>query len=377
MRRLSRSRGFPSRRGAGLTGRGETRNPALGTVTPAQSGVQSAAPGCWIPTCAGMTCVAFRHRRLGSRGIGRAILAGLLLLASCRRTAPPQSPPSASATNAAPSRIVTIAPNADEILAALGVADRIVGVSRFTFFPAELADRPRVGGLYDPDLERILALRPDLIILRGRNEQVEQLCARHAIRLYHDPTETLADLFKTVEDVGRLVDRDEEARQCVERLRGELDSLRLEAQRRLGAAPRPRVLLTTARNPAGLKDILTSARGTIHDELITLAGGQNLFGDIDIHYPQVSLEDIVARGPDVIIELMPEVRLTQELERQIAAQWRDAGPIPACAAGRVHILGDEPRYAGSLVPSPRMVELARVFLDLIHPPTSTDPEPQP
>lgn len=298
-------------------------------------------------------------------------------MASCRRAAPPNPPPSASATDAVPSRIVTIAPNADEILAALGVADRIVGVSRFTFFPAELADRPRVGGLYDPDLERIIALRPDLIILRGRNEQVEQLCARHAIRLYHDPTETLADLFKTVEDVGRLVGRDEEARQCVEGLRGGLDSLRLEAQRRLGAAPRPRVLLTTARNPAGLKDILTSARGTIHDELITLAGGQNLFGDIDIQYPQVSLEDIVARAPDVIIELMPEVHVTRELGRQMAEQWRETGPIPACTTGRVHILGDEPRYAGSLIPSPRVVELARVFLDLIHPPTSTDSAPRP
>ncbi|MCC7292283.1 MAG: ABC transporter substrate-binding protein [Phycisphaerales bacterium] len=309
------------------------------------------------------------------------ILVVLWLSAGCRPTAPPSSPPSSSssafAAEAPPARIVTLAPDADEILCLLGTADRIVGVSRFTSFPDELADRPRVGGLYDPDLERILALRPDLIILRGRNAQVEQLCAQHAIRLYHDPTESLADLFKTVEDIGRLVGRDESARSCVERLRGELDSLRLEAQRRLGAAPRPRVLLTTARNPSGLKDILTSARGTIHDELITLAGGQNLFGDIDIPYPQVSLEDIVARAPDVIIELMPEIHVTQELGRVMVEQWREAGPIPACATGRVHILGDEPRYAGSLVPSPRMVELARVFLDLIHPPLATESAPRP
>lgn len=312
-----------------------------------------------------------------ARGVGRAMLAGLLLSAGCRPTAPSSAPSSSPSPSAAPpSRIVTIAPNADEILCLLGAAERIVGVSRFTLFPAELADRPRVGGLYDPDLERILALRPDLIILRGHNEQIEQLCARHAIRLYHDPTETLADLFKTVEDIGRLVGREAEARQCVERLRGELDSLRLEAQRRLGASTRPSVLLTTARNPAGLKDILTSARGTIHDELITLAGGQNLFGDIDIQYPQVSLEDIVANAPDVIIELMPEVHVTQELGRQLADQWREAGPIPACTTGRIHVLGDEPRYAGSLVPSPRMVELARVFLDLIHPVKRTDLAPQ-
>ena len=115
------------------------------------------------------------------------------------------------------------------------------------------------------------------------------------------------------------------------------------------------------RGPDRLANISTVGKGSYLHELIELAGGKNVFGDLDVAYPQVSLEEIVARRPEVIIEVSPGGRPAGG-HVQLTTQWHPLQQIPAVRNGRVHVLTED--YA--LIPSPRLVLLAEKLLSLLY-----------
>lgn len=275
--------------------------------------------------------------------------------------------PSATATERSDKptqRIITIAPNAAEILHELGIGDRVVGVSRFCVYPPEFKDRPRVGGLLDPDLEKIVSLRPDLVILRGRCEAVESLCRQRNIDLYFDRTETLGDVVTCIEDLGKRTGRTAEADGLIKRFNDRLEAIRTRPKNQ----PRPRVLMTAARSTDRLGDLLTTGPGTFLDDLITAAGGTNVFHDLDMPWPQVSMESVIVERPDVIVEMMPEVELTDELRSQLLEQWKQFPSLPAVRANRIHFITDD----NALIPSPRCLDVLDKLSRLLHPEASRD-----
>ena len=293
--------------------------------------------------------------------IPRAVFAVVMAAGLFARAESVESPPK----NDCPQRIITIAPNSAEIICALGAGDRIVGVSKFCVFPPELRDRPRVGGLFDPDLEKIIALQPDLLVLRGKNESVEHLGDRLGVPIYRDRTEMLGDVEICIMELGRRLGRTAQARGLVKEFRRRLRAVRGRTQGR----PKPRVLLSVSRQPGRLADILTTGKGTFLAEMLDLAGGVNVFGHLDMAYPQVSREAIVVQRPEVIIELLPELELDAALQRQMLNQWKALGPIPAVANERVYFLTDD----HALIPSPRYVEIIEEVSRLLHPEAEVGP----
>lgn len=275
------------------------------------------------------------------------------------------APTAAGSEPGFPARIVTIAPNAAEILCALGVCDRIVGVDKFCVHPPELLDRPRVGGLFDPDLERIIALRPDLVIVRGRSDAVEKLCADRGINFYRDRTERLGDIETTLLELASLTGRASQGEQLRTQFRNRLDAVR----KRVEGLPKPRVLLTVSRRPGRLSDLLTAAKGSFLDDMLTLAGGHNVFGSLDIAYPQVGPEGILGRRPEIIIEFMPELDSDPAIRDRLASDWRELAAIPAVATGRIVFI-IEPH---ALIPSLRCAEIVEKLADLLHP--KAEPKP--
>ncbi len=305
-----------------------------------------------------------------SRNLSSAVFAAValpvLIGLGCKRDPAPGSPASAATPSPAPvsgasvpQRIISIAPNATEILFDLGAGDRLVGVCTFCVYPESIKSLPRVGAYIDPDLERIAALQPDLLILRGSVESIENLCKSRGIAIYKDPTESLDDIFRTVAELGKLTQREVAADQIVERMRRELAAVR----ERVAGRPRPRVLLTISRKLDAAESIYTGGKGSFVHELIELAGGANAFGDQDVRYPVVSGESILARQPEVIIEAMPEANVTEAMEQEIRRQWAVLGPLPAVTSGRIHILRDD----NATIPSPRISHIAAKLADLFHP----------
>ena len=258
-----------------------------------------------------------------------------------------------------PARIITIAPNAAEVICALGACEAIIAVDKFCVFPPELKSRPRIGGLFDPDLERIAALRPDLIVLRGQSEAIESLCRERNIALYHDETDSFAGVTRCATDLGRLLRREAKAKRLVTEFEARLAAVKARSEGR----PRPRVLVTLARQPDRLANLITAGKGTFADEMIEIAGGVSALGRLDAAYPQISAEAIVAHRPEVIIEFLPEVTLTPELKATMLDQWKRLGSIPAVTSGRIHFVTDD----HSLIPSLRYVEIVEKVSRLLHP----------
>jgi iron complex transport system substrate-binding protein len=256
-------------------------------------------------------------------------------------------------------RIITIGPNAAEVVCALGACDRIVAVDKFCVFPAELRDRPRIGGLFDPDVEKIVTLKPDLLVLRGRDETIEQLARDRGFRLHFDKTDTIEGIESSICDIGRLLGRDATANKLIHEFQERVDAIRS----RVADRTRPRVLVTLSRQPDRLANLLTAGKGTFTDEMISIAGGENIFGDHDMAYPQTNAESVIARRPDVIIEMMPELELVPENEAMIRDQWESLGSIPALENDRLHIITDE----NCQIPSPRYVHVIEKVSRLLHP----------
>jgi iron complex transport system substrate-binding protein len=256
-----------------------------------------------------------------------------------------------------PVRIVAIAPSTAEIVCLLGACDRIVGVSRFCVHPPELKTRTPVGGLYDPDLEAIIALKPDLLITRGKQDALERLAESLSVPIYRDESDSIAGIELTIQDLGRRLSRTAEANVLVAEFRASLEAIR----RKHAGGPRVRALLTVSRHPDRLANILTVGRETFLGEMLEIAGAQNVFGDLDMRYPEVSLESILVRRPEVIIELMPEADLSTGPDR-LTDPWNPHRLIPAVRDGRVHVLADE----NALIPSPRCVQIVEKFARLLH-----------
>ena len=129
------------------------------------------------------------------------------------------------------------------------------------------------------------------------------------------------------------------------------------------------MLLTVARQTDRLANILTAGKGTFLDQMLEVAGGVNVFGHLEMSYPQVSPEGIVAHRPDVIIELMPEVEMNAALKEQMLDQWRALGHCPAVVNSRVFFITDQ----HALIPSPRYIEIIEKVSRLLHPEPQREP----
>lgn len=262
-------------------------------------------------------------------------------------------------TQPVPQRIISISPDATEMIGSLGQARRIVAVCTFCVWPAEVKTLPRIGGLFDANAETILKLQPDLIILRGANKAVEQVCGEGRIRLYRDRTERFDDICKTLGELGDLLDCRDQAAAVERRMKARLDQI----SKAVAGRPRPKVLMTLSRRPDSLGEVMTGSRSTFVHEIIVRAGGENAFADMSLDYPRVGPEAVLAARPDVIIEAMPETPASPTLEASLREQWRRLGPIPAVQTNRIYLLTDD----HCLIPSPRIVEIIAKIARLLHP----------
>jgi iron complex transport system substrate-binding protein len=259
---------------------------------------------------------------------------------------------------APPRRIVSLVPALTEMLFAIGAGPQVVAVSSFDDFPPEVKTLPRVGALLDPDTERILALRPDMVMVYGSQSDVQAQFARAGIRTYVYRHAGIQTVFETLGELGEATSRQAEAARIVRDIRVRLDAVRAAVKGRR----RPSVLLVFDRQPGTLRDLFVSGgRGFLH-EMLDIAGGQNVFADIARESVQPSTETLLARRPEVILE----IRATGMLEaREIVNEqnvWATLASLPAVRNKRVHLLNAD--YL--VVPGPRLAQATETFAEVIH-----------
>ncbi|MCX6550205.1 MAG: helical backbone metal receptor [Acidobacteria bacterium] len=258
-----------------------------------------------------------------------------------------------------PQRIVSVVPSVTETLFAIGAGPRVIAVSSFDTYPPEVAHLPKVGALFDPDVERILSLRPDLVVVYGSQTDLIAQLGRANIPTYVYRHGSLADITAGIRDLGVRLGLAGEGRRVAATIDGAMGEIRT----RLKGGTRPRTLLVIGREPQSLRSINASGGiGFLHD-LLELAGGANVFADVKRESLLVSTETILAKAPEVIIELhYSEPPIPEAIARERKA-WTALSAVPAVKAGRVYLL-----YGGELVvPGPRVVVTAQTFARALHP----------
>ncbi|MBM4033727.1 MAG: cobalamin-binding protein [Planctomycetes bacterium] len=252
-----------------------------------------------------------------------------------------------------------MAPSVVEFLFALGAGERVVGVGDYCFHPPEAKLLPRIGGEYNPNFERILALKPDLLIAQGRAEKLEDFCRRNAVPILRVNTDTLATLRSGLHELGRAVGLEAEADRLAARIQTELAAV----ASRVAGRPRPKVFLCMSHSPGSLRGLSTAHGASLLSELLDIAGGQNVLGDVPLSYPPVSKDQLLERQPDAILDLHPGEELSDEARRLLLADWAAMASLPAVRSGRVHLLTDD----SLLVPGPRVPAVARRLAQVLHP----------
>jgi len=262
--------------------------------------------------------------------------------------------------HAAPRRIISLVPSATEMLFAMGAGSRVAAVSSYDRFPPEVERLPRVGALVDPDVERILWLRPDLVVAYASQVDLIAQLKRAGIPVYTYRHGSLADITSGMRALGSRIGMPAEAGRAAAEVERGLAEVRAAA----GGRPRPRTLLVIGREPQSLRAISVSGGfGFLHD-LLDLAGGENVFGDVKRESMMVATETILAKQPDVILELHYSDHASRDSEARERDAWKLLPGVPAVRNGRVRLL-----YGGELVvPGPRVVLTARAFARALHQP---------
>ena len=256
-------------------------------------------------------------------------------------------------------RIVSLVPAVTEMLFAIGAGPNVVAVSSYDEFPAEVKALPKVGALLDPDVERTLALRPDLVVTYGSQTDLKAQLGRVGIGVFDYRHAGLAGIFLTLDDLGVAVGRTAEARRLVRDLQQALDGVRARVRGR----PRVRTLLVFERDPRALRGIFVSGgRGFLH-EMMEIAGAVNVFADVEREAVQPSLETLIGRAPELILEVRangPSDPASIQAEKRA---WSALTAVPAVRAGRIHLLAGE--YL--VVPGPRIATATEALARAIHP----------
>jgi iron complex transport system substrate-binding protein len=202
-----------------------------------------------------------------------------------------------------PQRIISLAPNITEILFELGLGRRTVGVTRYCDYPPEALAIDKIGGMVDPNLEKIQSLRPDLIIgFRGNPLRV--LTKLRSLRFpvfVLNLGSSLEGLFQTIEMVGRVSRAEDSGGRLVSRLKADYEAIRLALH---GISRRPKVFLSVYG-----QGLWTCGQGSYLDDLLARAGGVNIAGRVKRRWLQLNREQLIHENPDVIIVMAKDERL--------------------------------------------------------------------
>jgi iron complex transport system substrate-binding protein len=261
-----------------------------------------------------------------------------------------------------PVRLVSLAPSITETLYALGLGDHVVGDTDYCEYPAEAKLKPHVGPILNPSLEKIVELKPDLVLGSPEANRIETAdrLARLGIPLYGVTARSVEETLHSVEDLGWLLNREAAARSLLEGLRRRI----VAVEEGVAGRGQPKVLFVVWYRP-----LTTAGAHTFITDVIHRAGGVSISEDLPGEWPRLSLEEALRRDPDVI--LLPRAEsFSPELEElRHLPGWRD---LRAVKNRRMYFISDT-----IIRPSPRLVDALEEVARVLHPPDAAPQKDKP
>jgi iron complex transport system substrate-binding protein len=250
-------------------------------------------------------------------------------------------------------RIISLAPSTTEILFAMGLRQEIAGVTNFCDYPEDVSTRPRIGGFVNPDVEKIVSLKPDLIIAitdGNRWETIERL-SNLGFPVYTVDPKGFDGVIRTIRNMGEIIGKEEESRALIRRMMERKEKI-VTLTRPL---PKPAVFFQVGDAP-----VITVGKGTLANDLIRLAGGRSISENEPLSYPPYGIETILSKAPEIIIFSSMDNRKNYS---DLIRKWQAWKSIPAVKSNSIYVIDS------NLVdrPAPRIVEGLEALARIIHP----------
>lgn len=269
----------------------------------------------------------------------------------------------ASLAGAQPRRIVSTTPSITETLFALGLGERVVGVSSFCRYPPQATALPKVGTFLQPNSEIILSLRPDLVIIQRNPINLGGRLEAMKLRVLEvNPADTPDGVYQTIRAIAGACGREARGEELVSTLTGQLRHLRAKA----GSVRPVKVVFVVGRTPGTLDGLYVAAKDSYLAELLMIAGGKNVFADSPAAYPKITIEELLARDPDVILDMGDSAHtgvMATQHRQSVIRLWQKYPMLSAVKNQRVLPVADD-RF---VVPGPRVAEAVREFGKMLHP----------
>ena len=262
-----------------------------------------------------------------------------------------------------PKRIVSLAPNVTEILFSLGLDTEIVGVSALSNFPEGAKRKVKVGSYVSPDFEKIVSLKPDLIVATGvgNTRDVVDRLDKLGFPTYVIFPKNVDEILRSIHHLGQVVDREREAAVIVQGMKKRRDRV----VERVKDLHRPKVFLQVGEAP-----VVTVGKGSFADDLIRLAGGENIAGNQKEMYPRWGMEEVLQRAPEIILISAMNPKADYQKVLQGWSRWKS---IPAVKQGRIYTIDSDVIDR----PSPRIVDGLEAIGRILHPEAFESPSPPP
>ena len=259
---------------------------------------------------------------------------------------------------AQPRRIISTAPSITEILYALGLGDRVVAVTTYCHYPEAAKSKPKIGTYLQPNFETILSLKPDLVIVVKNPVRLAERLREMRLNVIELSGESLSGIAESIRRVGEAAQVPDRAAGLNAQMKADLAAI----ENRTRHAPRRSMIFVVSRTPGRLEQLMAVGESSFLNELIQIAGGENIFGKSGFSYPKISLEQILRRNPEVIVdmgEMAETTGVTEGQKKAVVQLWQKYPSI----TGRVYAVASDI----FVVAGPRVVDAAGEFAKMLHP----------
>jgi len=251
-------------------------------------------------------------------------------------------------------RIVTLSPAINEIVYALGSGNDVVGNTQYCMYPKASQSVPKVGGYFSPSLEKILSLKPSIVIMQPNNTKLAQKLGKLGIKTKIIPIDRLPHITKAILDLGDLLHKKEKAQSIV----SDIDKALTEIQ---GIVKDKKILIVIGHNTSLVKQIFVVGQNLYLDDIINASNNTNALHSKRKGQPILNQENLIATNPDIVILLAHSMHQRGLTEYDLKEPWREL-PINAGKTNDIYIIDKE--YSG--IPSDRLALFLRDFKEILH-----------
>jgi iron complex transport system substrate-binding protein len=262
-----------------------------------------------------------------------------------------------------PLRIVSVSPNLTEIVFALGLGDKVVGVSNNCDWPKEVKQKPKVGTFWQPNTEAIIAAKPDLVVCEtfAQQKELAHTLKRAGLNVLSLRFESIDDLFSAITQIAETAGCPEKGQQLAADINDRLNQIRAN----ISMSPKVKVLWAMQTEPVRVAGV-----NTFVNEILTLAGGQNAIAATPDQYPSIGTETILACGAEVIIQSAMGTEAIARQQESAEKFWGRFANLPAVKNKRIYVVDSDT----VLRLGPRLPQGSLNVARLLHPELFAQPQ---